>query len=77
MFAFLPTGLAPWEVVAFSGLCAVSALSIAITVGATVAYFATRPPRAARHPAPARATQPQPQMSRPFSATPEVTGATG
>lgn len=48
MFAFLPTGLAPWEVVAFSAVCALSALGVAITAGVTVAYLATRAPRAAR-----------------------------
>lgn len=68
MFAFMPTGLAPWEVVAFSGLCAVTALGVAISVGTTVAYLATRP-RAVRHPATARAAAPGPQ---PTGAIPPV-----
>ena len=65
MLAFLPTGLAPWEVVALSGLCAISALSIASAVGATVGYFATRAPRAVRQSAPTRAPYPQPVNAAP------------
>jgi len=65
MFAFTLTGLAPWEVVAFSALCAVSALSVATSVAMTVAYLATRAPRAARHPVPTRAPKAQSQLTGP------------
>jgi hypothetical protein len=61
MFAFLPPGLASWELVAFSALCAASALTIATAIGVSVAYFATRAPRASRQSAAAHAPQPQPQ----------------
>jgi hypothetical protein len=62
MFAFLPPGLTPLEVVAASGLCALTALSIAITISCTVAFLATRP-RAVRQPAaaPVRKPEPRPQ----------------
>jgi hypothetical protein len=74
MFAFVPTGLAPWEVVAFSALCALSVLCIATAVGATVGYFATRAPRAVRQSAPARVVQTQPQPTGVISATPSTAG---
>ena len=77
MFAFVLTDLAPWEVVAFSGLCALSALTIATVIGVTVAYLATGVPGAARRSAPARVAQPQPQATGAIDAIPNLTGATG
>jgi hypothetical protein len=77
MLAFLPTGLAPWEIVAFSALCAISALSIATAIGATVAYLATRPPRAVRQSAPARVAQPRPQPASVIPAAPNPVGVAG
>lgn len=60
MFAFMPTGLAPLEVVTVSALCAVTALSVATSIAVTVAYLATRPRQAVRHAAPAHAPQARP-----------------
>jgi hypothetical protein len=77
MFAFVPTGLAPWEVVAFSALCALSALTIALGIGATVAYFGTHVPRAARQSTPARASQRQTQMPGAIAALPHATPVAG
>jgi hypothetical protein len=73
MFAFLPTNLSPWEVVAFSGICAVTALSVAVSVGAVVGYVLTREPRVA----PARAPQPQPQPTEAIPPIPAVARAIG
>ena len=77
MFAFLPTGLAPWEIVAFSALSALSALSVATVIGATVAYLATRPPGTARQSAPARVAQPRPQPASVIPAAPNPVGMAG
>lgn len=67
MFAFLPPGLAPWEIIALSAICAVSALSIATVIGVSVAYFATRAPRGSAQAAAAHAP-PQPIGTTPPAA---------
>lgn len=67
MYEFLPKNISPLEVVAFSALCAMIGLSIASSIGATVAYFATRPARAPQA-IQARVVQPQVQPT----ATPPV-----
>lgn len=67
MLAFVPAGLAPWEVVAFSALCAWTALAVAGAIGATVAYLVTRQPRAT---GPVYASQPrtEPAVAIPHGA---------
>jgi hypothetical protein len=60
MFADMFTGLAPWEIVALSAICAWAALGIAFTVATILAYVLTRQPQVVSQPAP-RAVQPQPE----------------
>jgi hypothetical protein len=77
MFAFVPAGLASWELIAFSGLLALSALGIATVIGVTVAYLAMREPRAVRHATPARVAQARPQSAGKLPAIPNAAGAIG
>jgi hypothetical protein len=77
MFAFPLPGLAPWELVAFSALCAASALTTATAIGVGVAYLATRAPRVSRQSAPVRAPQPQAQPGGPTLPAPSLARAAG
>jgi hypothetical protein len=77
MFAFVPTSLATWEVIALSALCAVSALTIAIALGAMVAYLGTRAPKAVRQAAPARVAPSQPQPTGAIPPAPAIARSIG
>ncbi len=61
-----PTGLDPWEIVAFSGLCAIGILSIAMLIGVTVSYIVMREPRvamqSAKRPVPTVSSADQPEQ---------------
>lgn len=74
MSAFLPPGLSPWEVIAFSAICAMCGLGIASSIGVTVAYLATLRLRTAEQPVPARAVQPQPQPTGTVPVFPTAPG---
>lgn len=60
MFPFEPTTLTPLEVVAFSALCAVTVLSVGVSVAATLIYLSMRVPGVARQPVAARTPEPLP-----------------
>lgn len=57
MFSFDVYALGLLEVIALSGIMAMCTLSIATTIGVSVAYLATREPRAVRQAAPVRGAQ--------------------
>ncbi len=51
----IPAGLEHWEIIALSAICSITFLSIASTIGVTLAYFIFREPAAAPSVSPAAA----------------------